>query len=265
MRRVLIGLAVAAWTPGALAQNTATSGMMAITNVTVIDGTGAAPRDKMMLILDGGRIEYVGRVGERSIPPNAQLHDMSGHVVTPGLIESHTHLRRLAAVSQARLHAELDRMLHGGIVTARVMGGDLRLHIEASRAAESGSLPSPDMYYAFNVKDSGVNFITIDVDSSEDIDAVVAQATRGGASAIKMAAEIEIRAPVMRRLADAAHQAGLRVWAHARVFPGRPIDVVRAGVDGVSHTCGFAWQNPDLDPARDRRDGPVRAGHSIPH
>jgi imidazolonepropionase-like amidohydrolase len=147
-------------------------------------------------------------------------------------------------------------MLHGGIVTARVMGGDLRLHIEASRAAERGSLPSPDMYYAFNVKDSGVNFITIDVDSSEDIDAVVAQATRGGASAIKMAAEIEIRAPVMRRLADAAHQAGLRVWAHARVFFGRPIDVVRAGVDGVSHTCGFAWQDPDLDPARDRRDGP---------
>jgi imidazolonepropionase-like amidohydrolase len=81
------------WISGPLAQNTATPGMMAITNVTVIDGTGAAPRDKMMLILDGGRIEYVGRVGERSIPPGTQVHDLSGHFVIPGLIESHLHLR----------------------------------------------------------------------------------------------------------------------------------------------------------------------------
>jgi imidazolonepropionase-like amidohydrolase len=59
----------------------------------------------------------------------------------------------------------------------------------------------------------------------------------------------ELRAPLMRGLADAAHQAGLRVWAHAAVFPERPIETVRAGVDGVSHACDLAWQDPDLDPS----------------
>jgi imidazolonepropionase-like amidohydrolase len=81
---VLICLEVAAWRSGPLAQNTATPGLVAITNVTVIDGTGAAPRQKTMLILDGGRIEYVGRVGNRSIPQGAQVQDLPGHFVIPG-------------------------------------------------------------------------------------------------------------------------------------------------------------------------------------
>jgi imidazolonepropionase-like amidohydrolase len=243
---------------------------VAITNVTVIDGTGAAPRDKMMLILDGSAVEYVGRVGERSIPQGAQVHDMPGHFIIPGLIESHTHLVPLAAISRARLDAELDRMLHGGIVTARVMGGDPRLHMEIRRTAEAGSIPSPDIYYAMIVGSS--RFMTTDfrairstppgstvlrwgaVDASEDIEAVVAQATRDGASAIKMVAELS--APLMRGIADAAHQAGLRAWAHARVFPERPIDTVRAGADGLSHACGLVWQDPDLDASRDTQDNP---------
>jgi len=86
------------------------------------------------------------------------------------------------------------------------------------------------------------------VDTTEDIEAVVAQATRVGASAIKVASEL--RAPLMRGVVAAAHQAGLRVWAHAMVFPDRPIETVRAGVDGVSHACDLAWQDPDLDPSR---------------
>ena len=52
----------------AFAQNTAAPGIVTITNVTMIDGTGAAPHDRMMLILGGGRIEYVGRVGEPEHP-----------------------------------------------------------------------------------------------------------------------------------------------------------------------------------------------------
>jgi imidazolonepropionase-like amidohydrolase len=263
---LLICLAVVVWTSGPLAQNTSTSGTLAITNVTVIDATGAAPRDKMMLILKGSTIEYVGRVDELSIPQRAQVLDMSGHFVIPGLIESHTHLRPLAAISQARLDAELDRMLHGGIVTARVMGPWLpQLHMEVSREAEAGGIPSPDIYYAMTV--AGSHFLTSGsrgaraqpsgaaadrrlegaIDSTEDIAAVVVQARRGGASALKMVAEL--RGPVMRGIADAAHRAGLRVWAHSMVFPDRPIDTVRAGADGVSHACGLVWQDPDLDPS----------------
>jgi hypothetical protein len=84
---------------------------------------------------------------------------MTGRFVTPGLIESHTHLRPLAAISRAALEAELDRMLHGGIVAARVMGPwNPPLHMEVGRAAAAGSIPSPDLYYAMIV--AGSHFLT---------------------------------------------------------------------------------------------------------
>ena len=42
---------------------------------------------------------------------------------------------------------------------------------------------------------------------------------------------------------EAAHARGLPVFAHTTVFPDRPIEVVRAGVDSVSHLCWAVWQD----------------------
>jgi hypothetical protein len=43
------------------------------------------------------------------------------------------------------------------------------------------------------------------------------------------------------------------VWAHATVYPDRPIEVVRAGVDVVSHVYDLGWQDADTDPGLHRR------------
>ncbi len=51
-------------------------------------------------------------------------------------------------------------MLHGGIVTARVMGGNPPLHMEISRAAEAASIPSPDIHHALIV--GSTYFMTTD-------------------------------------------------------------------------------------------------------
>ena len=34
----------------------------------------------------------------------------------------------------------------------------------------------------------------------------------------------------------------MRVWAHSMVFPTRPLEVVEAGVDVISHVCYMAWE-----------------------
>jgi len=76
---------------------------------------------------------------------------------------------------------------------------------------------------------------------------IVERATANGASALKLYAELP--AALLRAMTEEAHRAGLQVWAHAVVYPDRPLETVRAGVDTVSHACGLPWQDPDLDPA----------------
>ena len=48
--------------------------------------------DKGVLIMDGGKITAVGKSGEVKIPANAQVIDVTGMTVYPGLIDSETHL-----------------------------------------------------------------------------------------------------------------------------------------------------------------------------
>ncbi|QFG21602.1 amidohydrolase family protein [Actinomadura sp. WMMB 499] len=58
-----------------------------ITGGTVVDGTGAAPV-RADVAVTGGRVEAVGDLAGR---PAARTLDASGHAVTPGFVDVHTH------------------------------------------------------------------------------------------------------------------------------------------------------------------------------
>jgi imidazolonepropionase-like amidohydrolase len=63
--------------------------MFAFVNATVIDGTGAAPRRHQRVLIDGKRIFSVG--SRIDIPEEAEIIDLDGKVVMPGLWEGHAH------------------------------------------------------------------------------------------------------------------------------------------------------------------------------
>ncbi|HUF17346.1 MAG TPA: hydrolase, partial [Thermoanaerobaculia bacterium] len=121
--------------------------VMALDNVTVIDGTGTAPRLGMTLVIRDGRIVDLYPTGERELPPDVKLHDLSGKTVIPGLIESHTHLQDFYE-SRERLLSELERMLYSGVLAIREMAGDARVSGELARSARLGRIASPDIYYS---------------------------------------------------------------------------------------------------------------------
>ncbi len=67
-----------------------------ISNATLIDGTGAAPRRETSVLVDGDRIEAVGPRAElqRRAAAGGPVEevDASGQTVMPGLIDGHVHL-----------------------------------------------------------------------------------------------------------------------------------------------------------------------------
>jgi imidazolonepropionase-like amidohydrolase len=50
------------------------------------------PIEGGILVVEGGRIVAVGREGEVAIPPGAKIRDVSGRVILPGLVDTHSHV-----------------------------------------------------------------------------------------------------------------------------------------------------------------------------
>jgi predicted amidohydrolase YtcJ len=60
---------------------------------TLIDGTGRAPINNPVIVIEGSRIKAVGSRGQVSYPENARVIRTDGRTVLPGLVDPHVHIR----------------------------------------------------------------------------------------------------------------------------------------------------------------------------
>ena len=63
-----------------------------ITGATLIDGTGGAPIQNAVIVIEGTRITQVGASDKTTIPKGAHMIDARGKFVIPGLADMHNHL-----------------------------------------------------------------------------------------------------------------------------------------------------------------------------
>ena len=64
----------------------------AVLHGTLIDGTGAGPVADSAVVIRADRIVAAGKVGQVQVPEGAEVIDVSGKTVMPGLIEGHAHV-----------------------------------------------------------------------------------------------------------------------------------------------------------------------------
>jgi imidazolonepropionase-like amidohydrolase len=226
---------------------------------TLIDGLGGPPLEDAALAVRGDQIVDVGTRAELlssgAAAGGAITIDLGGGYVIPGLIDAHVHL---ATVPNRRAaEAELKRLLYSGVTAVRDMAGDARALASLARDARLGEIEGPDIYYSALV--AGPSFFTDPkpqastageqagavpwmqaITSETDLVVAIARAAGTSATGLKIYANLE--PAEITRITEEAHRQGMPVWAHSMVFPARPLEVVRSGVDVISHVCRLAWE-----------------------
>jgi len=97
---------------------------LAITHVTIIDMTDAAPLADQTVVIEKQRIAAIGPSSSVAIPRGAQIVDARGKFVIPGLTDMHIHLTAAGEPDGSRKFM-LPLLLANGITTVRDMGGYL--------------------------------------------------------------------------------------------------------------------------------------------
>ena len=114
---------------------------LAVRNVTVIPGTGAAPTTAATILVRGDRIAAIGPAAEVAIPPGARLVDGTGKYVIPGLIEMHAHLSKTRA-------SAMGLFVVNGVTTVRDAGGDHEELLRWRRDVAAGKRIGPRILMA---------------------------------------------------------------------------------------------------------------------
>jgi imidazolonepropionase-like amidohydrolase len=118
---------------------------LAITNVTIIDATGASAKPGMTVVIAGDRIAEIGRAGKVKLPKDAQVVDGRGKFLIPGLWDMHVH------AWAANVFFPL--FIANGITGVRDMFGPIGQVKHWRRQMAEGNLTGPRLYAAGQIVD----------------------------------------------------------------------------------------------------------------
>jgi imidazolonepropionase-like amidohydrolase len=242
------------------------AGLTAILASWLFDGTGSAPRADPMVVLDGPRIISV-EYGAPA-PRGADVVDLTGSMLLPGLVDTHVHLAfdasrdpvgTLAGQDDEQLLAAMREAaratLAAGITTVRDLGDrnylslQLRGETDLPTIVTSGppiTTPSGHCHFLGGAAAPGVDGIRAAVreHAERGVDVIKIMASGGTMTPGTRQEVSQFSAEELRAAVDEAHAQGLPVTAHAHGSQAIA-DAVAAGVDGLEHAS--FWTADGID------------------
>ena len=221
------------------------------------DGTADSSTD--------GSVYSSGGAIAPSTAPGADILDVSGCTIVPGLIEAHTHLCFNAGDDWRevydsdtpgqmllRMAAHARRMVEAGITTVRDLGAPTELAVELRDSIRAGLVAGPDLLVSgAPITPTGGHcwFMGGEADGIDALKVAVRERKKAGVDWIKVMASggnmtpgtnvfaAQFSVEELRAIVAEAHRLELKVAAHAHGVEGIKA-AVEAPVDMIEH-CSF--------------------------
>jgi len=209
--------------------------VVALTNVTVIDGTGVPPIPGQTVVIANGRITALGPTGSTTVPAGARVMDLPGHSVLPGIVGMHDHTFYTTSFGRSvQLNYSAPRLYLGsGVTTIRTTGTNSPYaELNLNRNIINGRTPGPRMhitgpYISGANAGGGMHAVA----TPEDARRVVAYWAEEGATWLKFYTLIDRES--MKAAIDEAHSRGVKFTGHLCSVGFR--EAVSLGIDGLEH------------------------------
>jgi imidazolonepropionase-like amidohydrolase len=230
-------------------------GTLVLRGGRLFDGTGAPVREAT-LVIERNKIAKILPASSTDWPKNAQVIDVSGKTVLPGLIDLHTHLTYPLTAGDAGIAADeadatlrasekLRYFLESGITSVRDVGSQGNVTFRLKQWVNENRIAGPRVFPAGmfitgegghsteNTPDELIRILnaTRIANGPDDWRLAVREQFHKGADVIKLGSHFsaeEVRAAVQE-----AHELGLKVTVDAETFYIQR--AVEAGADTIEH------------------------------
>jgi imidazolonepropionase-like amidohydrolase len=212
--------------------------LIALAHVRVIDGTGAEPRDDQTIVIADGKIQSVGSSTTANVPPAAQILDLKGYTVLPGLVGMHNHMffpQGGSPPMYSNMGSSFPRLyLALGVTTIRTTGSVVPYtDLEIKKLIDAGRMIGPKMHITAPYLEGRGAFTPVmhELTGADDARRMVNFWADQGATSFK--AYMNITRDELRAVVEEAHKRGLKVTGHLCSIGYR--EAAEIGIDNLEH------------------------------
>lgn len=200
------------------------AGMEALTGATVVDVVAGRSIPSAVILIRDGHIVAVGSGPDFITPRGAQVTDLSGRWIIPGLIDAHAHLQPWALASNLRYGVTAVRDLHDGLRLADTL------------AHRASGWPAPHLFLARAMLDVPPTTYpdALPVTSADDAARAIDTLAQAGATWIKT--YTRVTPLLLEAVVQSAQARHLPVAAHLGETDA--LTAARLGVRSIEHLSG---------------------------
>ena len=210
-------------------------------NGLLIDGKGNTARPHQTVIISNGKIEWLGDDSKATIPQGANIIDLDGKAIMPGLVMLHEHMYISAHSIEPRylnlrqLPFSFPRLyLAAGATTIRTCGSiepysDLRI----KKDIDLGIFPGPNMELtAPYIEGKSTRFPQMN-ENKTPADAAAFVNYWAGQGFTSFKAYMGVDQPTLKAAIDAAHKRKLKITGHLDIVTYK--EAAALGMDNLEH------------------------------
>jgi len=212
--------------------------LIALTHVRVIDGTGAAALEDQTIVIADGKIQSIAPSATAKVQPSAQILDLKGYTVLPGLVGMHNHMFFPMGGSPpmySNMGTSFPRLyLALGVTTIRTTGSVAPYtDLEIKKLIDSGRIAGPKMHITAPYLEGAGAFTPVmhQLTGADDARRMVNYWADQGATSFK--AYMNITRDELRAAVEEAHKRGLKVTGHLCSIGYR--EAAEIGIDNLEH------------------------------
>ncbi len=233
-------------------------------NALLIDGLGGAPLKDAVLAVEGDQVMYAGSAEGYAVPEGAEVVDLAGKTVIPGLIDCHIHMdlhgigdtnnenfveEKLRAIRTAK---NMEKTLQKGITTIRNAGSVNHIDFAVKAAVKDGWCKGPRIVTSgqiISMTASGSSYFNgmyREADGVDEVRKAAREQLKAGADFLKVMATgaymnpggvpgaVQFNLDELKVVVEEAGKLELGVAAHAHGAQGI-INAALAGVRTIEH------------------------------